>query len=89
MSWIAVLLAKHPHIRRKLQEELHAVLPRKEDLKLVDLKKLLYLTAIIKEAMRLHPVVGMLGRQVAHESDTITKDGQNIELTTVSNNLFE
>jgi cytochrome P450 len=54
MSWIWYLLAQHPHVVAKLEDELDRVLagrtPRQEDI-----EKLVYTRRIADEAMRLYP----------------------------------
>lgn len=68
LSWIWVLLAKHPEVERKVVEELKKVLggrtPRFEDL-----TSLLYLTQVIEEAMRLYPPAWAISRRALSDDE--------------------
>ncbi|CAM6100161.1 unnamed protein product [Calypogeia fissa] len=52
--WALTELLKHPRMLRKLQEELDSVVGRHRLVQEEDLPKLLYLTAVIKETLRVH-----------------------------------
>jgi cytochrome P450 len=62
LSWTWYLLAQHPEIEARLQQELETVLsgrpPRAEDL-----RQLRYTEMVIKESMRLYPPAWSVGRQ--------------------------
>lgn len=62
LTWTAYLLAKDPVVQEKAQNELATVT---EDglVKAEHYGRLRYLTAVVKEAMRLYPPVWSLGRQ--------------------------
>lgn len=69
LTWTWYLLSKHPDVRRRLVAEIAKVLgdrlPTAEDL-----PRLVYTTAIIKEAMRLYPPIWIMERRVL-ANDTI------------------
>jgi cytochrome P450 len=68
-SWTLYNLATTPGVQEKIAEELDALgllakpdCPPPRELELDDLKKLPYLVAAAKEAMRMFPVVSLMGR---------------------------
>ena len=63
-------LAQYPQIVEKIRQELLQVNPDGQNLSWDDLSQLKYLEMVIKEGMRLHPVIGML-RKVS---------GKNVQL---------
>ncbi len=68
LSWTWYLLAQHPEIEGRLQEELTAVLagrPPRAD----DLRQLRYTEMVIKESMRLYPPAWSVGRQALQPFD--------------------
>jgi cytochrome P450 len=62
LTWTAYLLAVHPEVQENAQEELVTV-TKGESVKAEHYGQLRYLTAVVKEAMRLYPPVWSLGRQ--------------------------
>jgi cytochrome P450 len=62
LSWTWVLLARHPEVRAKLEEELDRVLGGRAPT-VEDLPKLAYTDRIMKEVMRLMPPAWSTGRQ--------------------------
>lgn len=63
-SWIAILLAQHPHIFRRLVEEQRQILGDRERLTYDDLQKMKLLEGTIKEALRLYPPIILVMRKV-------------------------
>ncbi|KAJ9678349.1 hypothetical protein PVL29_020503 [Vitis rotundifolia] len=56
LQWIMANLVKHPHIQRKLFEEINGVVGEgKEEVEEEDLQKMPYLKAVILEGLRRHP----------------------------------
>ncbi|XP_068311234.1 cytochrome P450 CYP82D47-like [Pyrus communis] len=55
MSWALALLVNHPETLKKVQEELDENVGKDRQVKESDTDKLVYLQAVIKESMRLHP----------------------------------
>lgn len=62
LTWTAYLLARHPPVQENAQKELVRVIGDGE-VKAEHYGHLRYLTAVVKEAMRLYPPVWSLGRQ--------------------------
>jgi len=60
-------LALNPEIQRKVQQEIDLVFDSTEELKLGDISKLKYLRMCIKESMRLHPPVPVIGRTTTED----------------------
>ena len=71
MSWTFYLLSQHPHVEKKLHEELNQVLngriPTSEDV--LNLK---YTRMVICESMRLYPPVWTLGRRPVRDAGPFT-----------------
>ncbi|XP_027917940.1 cytochrome P450 CYP736A12-like [Vigna unguiculata] len=65
IEWTVSELIKNPRVMKKLQEELESVVGMKRKVEESDLEKLEYLDMVIKESLRLHPVVPLL---IPHES---------------------
>ena len=55
MEWILARLVKHPDVQSKVHEELDKVVGRSRAVNESDLTELVYLTAVVKEVLRLHP----------------------------------
>ncbi|KAM5571123.1 cytochrome P450 CYP736A12-like [Rosa sericea] len=74
--WSLAELLRHPRIMKNLQEELQSVVGMDRMVEESDLPKLDYLSMVVKESFRLHPVAPLL---VPHESiEDITIDGYDI-----------
>ena len=65
LIWILSLLLNHPDILKKAQNELDIQVGTKRQVDESDIKNLVYIHAIIKEAMRLYPAGPLL---IPHES---------------------
>lgn len=70
MSWTLYELAKCPKIQEKIRKEANEVLGDGTDITWAKLEKLQCLSNVIKESMRLHPVVAQVGRESAQD-DTL------------------
>ncbi|CAN6543245.1 unnamed protein product [Malus baccata var. baccata] len=57
MSWALALLVNHPETLKKVQKELDENVGKDRHPKESDTDKLVYLQAVIKESMRLHPAI--------------------------------
>lgn len=68
LSWTWMLLAQHPPVLRKLQEELQTVLGGRVP-SMADLPRLSYADRVIKESMRLYPPVALLGREAIADGE--------------------
>lgn len=64
LAWTFYLLARNPHVRETLEEELAAL---GRDPTYEDLKQLPYTLAVFKEAMRLYPPAYLLGRRAIQD----------------------
>ncbi|KAM5574532.1 cytochrome P450 CYP736A12 [Rosa sericea] len=74
--WSLAELLRHPRIMKNLQEELQSVVGMDRMVEESDLPKLDYLSMVVKESFRLHPVAPLL---VPRESiEDITIDGYDI-----------
>jgi cytochrome P450 len=61
LAWTWYLLAQHPHVEARLQEELRGLLGGRAP-EVADLSRLPYLHAVINEALRLYPPAYILAR---------------------------
>ncbi len=68
LTWTWMLLAQHPQIRAKLQQELDQVLQGRTAT-IADLPQLIYANWIIKEAMRLYPPVTDISREATQDCE--------------------
>ncbi|KAG9152381.1 hypothetical protein Leryth_016757 [Lithospermum erythrorhizon] len=55
MEWILARLVLHPQVQKRVHEELDKVVGRTRGVTESDLTEMVYLTAMIKEVLRLHP----------------------------------
>ncbi|XP_052819369.1 leukotriene-B4 omega-hydroxylase 3-like [Mya arenaria] len=81
ISWILYSLAEHPEYQQKCQEEVDEVLQGRQDVEWSDLPKLEYLTQCIKEGMRLHAPVAIVGRETTKPfpiADIVCPPGTNV-----------
>ncbi|KAL5722176.1 hypothetical protein ACHQM5_005726 [Ranunculus cassubicifolius] len=60
IEWALAELVTHPQVMKKLQEELVNIVGLHRTVEEADLPKLDYLNMVVKETMRLHPVVPLL-----------------------------
>ena len=67
LAWTAYLLGRHPEVQNEVCGELGAVTAGQE-LKAEHYPQLRYLTAVVKEALRLYPPVWSLGRKASQTS---------------------
>ncbi|XP_071686926.1 6,7,8-trihydroxycoumarin synthase-like [Rutidosis leptorrhynchoides] len=81
VEWAMTLLIKNPNLLKKVQQEVRNVVGNKGRVHEDDLYNLEYLKAVIKETLRLHPVVPLL---IARESrDTCVLDKYEIPKKTL------
>ncbi|KAF5765383.1 putative cytochrome P450 [Helianthus annuus] len=55
IEWILARLVLHPDVQQKVQEELDRVVGRSRAVTEADITSLVYLPAVVKEVLRLHP----------------------------------
>lgn len=60
LEWAMTELLRHPKMMMKMQDEVRAITSNKKDIKLDDLDEMHYLNAVIKETLRLHPIIPLL-----------------------------
>ena len=65
MEWALADLINSPDVMQKVQEELDEVVGKERLVKEVDIPALPYLGAVVKESMRMHPVVPLLIPHIA------------------------
>ncbi|KAE8698052.1 putative Mitochondrial transcription termination factor family protein [Hibiscus syriacus] len=70
IDWTVAELMRHPHVTKKLQQELEEVVGTNRMVEESDLEKLEYLDMVIKESLRLHPVA-LLIVHAAREDCTV------------------
>jgi cytochrome P450 len=69
LTWTLYLLARHPKIATRMEEEVDAALGPERLPAAADLGRLRYLGWVITEAMRLYPPVYILGREAVREGE--------------------
>ncbi|NP_001164739.1 cytochrome P450 3A6 [Oryctolagus cuniculus] len=69
LSFIMHLLATHPDVQQKLQEEIDTLLPNKELATYDTLVKMEYLDMVVNETLRLYPIAGRLERVCKKDVD--------------------
>ncbi len=62
LTWCWDMLAHHPHVQEKLQNEVDAVLENRLPTA-DDIQKLTYTTSVVKETLRMRPPAWAMGRQ--------------------------
>ncbi|XP_024025593.1 cytochrome P450 71A6-like [Morus notabilis] len=70
LEWAMIELLRHPKILKKLQEEVTGMAKGKSYISESDLDKTPYMKAVIKETLRLHPLIALI---VPRESRQDTK----------------
>lgn len=97
MQAIVYMLAKHPHVQEKLHAEVDAVLGIPKDRMNMNEEEIMkkmpdnlfaqfpYATAIVNEALRVHPVAPFLGMEAIHDTildGYVIPKGTNIMIMT-------
>ncbi|KAK6122602.1 hypothetical protein DH2020_043659 [Rehmannia glutinosa] len=65
LEWVMTELLRHPKVMEKLQNEVREIVKDKHDITNVDIEKMHYLKAVIKETLRYHPPIPLLVPRVA------------------------
>jgi cytochrome P450/NADPH-cytochrome P450 reductase len=71
---LTYMLTQKPECQEKIREELDSIIPDTESMTAANLGKLKYTSAVIKEGLRLHPIVGTIS--VVSVEDTVLADVQ-------------
>ncbi|XVF61727.1 hypothetical protein PTKIN_Ptkin08bG0153600 [Pterospermum kingtungense] len=71
IEWTVSELIKHPQVMIKVQKELENVVGKQRIVEESDLEKLEYLNMVVKESLRLHPVVPLLIPHASREDCTV------------------
>lgn len=80
LEWAMTELLRHPTVLKKLQREVREIIEDKRDITEKDLGKMQYLKAVVKETLRFHPPIPLLGR-IAREDVRVM--GQDIAAGTM------
>ncbi|KAF2295136.1 hypothetical protein GH714_031656 [Hevea brasiliensis] len=72
LTWALSLLLNNPHVLKKAQDELDLHIGKDRHLDETDIKKLIYLQAIVKETLRLYPPSPLIGLHAAMEDCTLS-----------------
>ncbi|KAG2680682.1 hypothetical protein I3843_11G110600 [Carya illinoinensis] len=83
IEWILARMVLHPHIQLKVHEELDRVVGRSQPLKESDIQSMVYLPAVVKEVLRLHPPGPLLSWARLSVTDT-TVDGYDVPAGTTA-----
>ncbi|KAJ8715373.1 hypothetical protein PYW07_009855 [Mythimna separata] len=67
LLYTMVLLGSHPDVQEKVFSEIQEVLERERDVEKMDLLRLQYLEAVVKESLRLFAVVPLIGRKIERD----------------------
>nr|GMD93713.1 cytochrome P450 CYP82D47-like [Ipomoea batatas] len=73
LIWTLSLIMNHPHVLKKVQEELDMVIGKERRVNESDITSLIYLQAIVKETLRLYPA-GPVGGYRIFTEDCIISD---------------
>ncbi|KAK9056105.1 hypothetical protein SSX86_027193 [Deinandra increscens subsp. villosa] len=83
IEWILARLVLHVDVQQKVQDELDRVVGRSRAVTEADVTSLVYLPAVVKEVLRLHPPGPLLSWARLAISDTVI-DGHNIPAGTTA-----
>lgn len=74
LEWAMTELLRHPAALMKLQTEVRELMEGKQDIADKDLGKMQYLKAVVKETLRFHPPIPLLGRIAREDFRVMGKD---------------
>ncbi|XP_053733586.1 sterol 26-hydroxylase, mitochondrial isoform X1 [Synchiropus splendidus] len=70
LMWTMHLLSKHPEVQERLYQEVSSTIPPDSTLSAEQVTRMPYLRAVVKEVLRMYPVVTMNGRTL-YEKDVV------------------
>jgi len=77
LSYTAYLLARHPEVQTKLKAEIKKVVGNNKQITKEDIKELVYLDMVIKEALRVYAVIPFLPRLASRD---VTLRGVDVKI---------
>ncbi|KAJ8556246.1 hypothetical protein K7X08_023004 [Anisodus acutangulus] len=83
VEWILARMVLHPDVQSKVQVEIDRVVGRSQVVTESDISKMIYLTAVVKEVLRLHPPGPLLSWSRLAITDTIV-DGYHVPAGTTA-----
>lgn len=83
IEWIMARMVLHPDVQSTVHDELDKVVGRSRSVNESDISELVYLTAVVKEVLRLHPPGPLLSWARLAITDT-TIDGYHVPLGTTA-----
>ena len=66
LTWAFYLIAKHPEVQEKMEEEIQRVMGDKK-IEVEDIRKLTYTSNVVKETLRLYPPLWAIGRETIED----------------------
>lgn len=66
LTWAFYLIAKHPEVQEKIQDEIQRVIG-KRNIEVEDIGKLTYTSNVVKETLRLYPPLWAIGRETIED----------------------
>ncbi|KAF8059389.1 cypD [Scenedesmus sp. PABB004] len=88
LAWTLYYVATHPEVEARALAEIEAVLGDRMEPRVDDVPKLFYLEACFREALRLHPAVGTVTRDVMHDTTLkgkwFVRKGQRVDINNVA-----
>lgn len=83
IEWILARMVLHPDVQSKVHDELDRVVGRSSPLKESDIQSMVYLPAVVKEVLRLHPPGPLLSWARLAIEDTVV-DGYHVPAGTTA-----
>nr|WOX58879.1 cytochrome P450 CYP82D2 [Phyla nodiflora] len=71
LVWTLSLILNHPHVLKKVQEELDRHVGRERPMNESDINKLVYMNAVVKESLRLYPAGPLAGTRIFTEDANV------------------
>ncbi|KAL6579808.1 hypothetical protein OROMI_007832 [Orobanche minor] len=81
LEWVLTELLRHPIVMEKLQNEVMEIAKDREGITDLDLEKMHYMKAVIKETLRYHPPIAILVPRIAGED--LKVNGYDVKAGTI------